>query len=211
MSRGNRVPPRARRGKRRWSTRPSPTRSTGRLSWANSGTPKTTGFVASPAVTAASSPPGRRGICKVRFNQGGQLRVPFGYVAGGWPCDPVEKKPFFHVYPGSDALTFGMLGCDFHCSYCQNWVTSQALRDERAAAPISNRHAGATGEHGSPRTARGWSCRATTNRSSPPNGPWPSSSRRTGPGWPAPSSPTATPRPKRWISCARGLSPTRLT
>jgi pyruvate formate lyase activating enzyme len=78
---------------------------------------------------------GRRGICKVRFNQGGQLRVPFGYV-GGVQSDPVEKKPFFHVYPGSDALTFGMLGCDFHCSYCQNWVTSQALRDEASVVPI---------------------------------------------------------------------------
>ena len=61
--------------------------------------------------------------------------MPFGYVAGV-QCDPVEKKPFFHVYPGTDALTFGMLGCDFHCSYCQNWVTSQALRDEAARAPI---------------------------------------------------------------------------
>ncbi|MCX6921659.1 MAG: AmmeMemoRadiSam system radical SAM enzyme [Verrucomicrobia bacterium] len=79
--------------------------------------------------------PGHHGICRVRFNQNGQLRVPFGYVAGV-QCDPVEKKPFFHVYPGSDALTFGMLGCDFHCSYCQNWVTSQALRDEAARAPI---------------------------------------------------------------------------
>jgi pyruvate formate lyase activating enzyme len=78
---------------------------------------------------------GRHGICRVRFNQEGQLRVPFGYV-GGLQCDPVEKKPFFHVYPGTDALTFGMLGCDFHCSYCQNWVTSQALRDEAAQAPI---------------------------------------------------------------------------
>jgi pyruvate formate lyase activating enzyme len=78
---------------------------------------------------------GRHGICRVRFNQDGQLRVPFGYV-GGVQCDPVEKKPFFHVYPGTDALTFGMLGCDFHCSYCQNWVTSQALRDEAALAPI---------------------------------------------------------------------------
>jgi pyruvate formate lyase activating enzyme len=77
--------------------------------------------------------PGRRGICKVRFNDGGQLRVPFGYTAGV-ACDPVEKKPFFHVHPGSDALTFGMLGCDFHCSYCQNWVMSQALRDEAAFA-----------------------------------------------------------------------------
>ena len=81
-------------------------------------------------------PAGRRGICKVRFNDGGELRVPFGYVAGGLASDPVEKKPFFHVYPGSDALTFGMLGCDFHCSYCQNWVTSQALRDEQSTAPV---------------------------------------------------------------------------
>lgn len=79
--------------------------------------------------------PGRRGICKVRFNRDGELRVPFGYVAGV-ACDPVEKKPFFHVLPGSDALTFGMLGCDFHCAYCQNWVTSQALRDDAALAPI---------------------------------------------------------------------------
>jgi pyruvate formate lyase activating enzyme len=79
---------------------------------------------------------GRRGICRVRFNKGGQLRVPFGYVAGGLACDPIEKKPFNHVYPGSDALTFGMLGCDFHCGYCQNWVTSQALRDEAAGASI---------------------------------------------------------------------------
>ena len=78
---------------------------------------------------------GRRGICKVRFNQGGELKAPFGYVAG-LQSDPVEKKPFFHVYPGSDALTFGMLGCDFHCSYCQNWMTSQALRDPAALAPV---------------------------------------------------------------------------
>ena len=79
--------------------------------------------------------PGRRGVCRVRFNDGGQLRVPFGYAAG-WACDPVEKKPFYHVHPGSEALTFGMLGCDFHCSYCQNWVTSQALRDEAPEAPF---------------------------------------------------------------------------
>jgi len=75
---------------------------------------------------------GRRGICQVRFNQTGELRVPWGYVAA-LQCDPTEKKPFYHFLPGSDTLTFGMLGCDFHCSYCQNWVSSQALRD-----PASN-------------------------------------------------------------------------
>jgi pyruvate formate lyase activating enzyme len=79
--------------------------------------------------------PGRRGVCKVRFNRAGELRVPFGYVAG-LASDPVEKKPFFHLYPGSDALTFGMMGCDFHCAYCQNWVSSQALRDSASLASI---------------------------------------------------------------------------
>jgi pyruvate formate lyase activating enzyme len=74
---------------------------------------------------------GKRGICKVRFNEEGHLRVPTNYVAA-LACDPTEKKPFFHVLPGSDTLTFGMLGCDLHCAYCQNWLTSQALRDEAA-------------------------------------------------------------------------------
>ena len=71
---------------------------------------------------------GKRGICQVRFNEGGELRVPHGYV-GALQSDPVEKKPFFHVLPSANALTFGMLGCDFHCGYCQNWLTSQAMRD----------------------------------------------------------------------------------
>jgi pyruvate formate lyase activating enzyme len=79
-------------------------------------------------------PPGRDGICRVRFNDGGTLRVPFGYVAA-LQLDPVEKKPFFHAFPGAKALSFGMLGCDYHCSFCQNWVTSQALRDPAANAP----------------------------------------------------------------------------
>jgi pyruvate formate lyase activating enzyme len=72
--------------------------------------------------------PDRRGICKVRFNREGVLYVPWGYV-GALQSDPTEKKPFYHLLPGSDTLTFGMLGCDFHCDYCQNWVSSQALRD----------------------------------------------------------------------------------
>ena len=70
----------------------------------------------------------RRGICRVRFNRQGKIMVPWGYVAG-LQADPVEKKPFYHFLPGAIALTFGMLGCDFHCTYCQNWVSSQTLRD----------------------------------------------------------------------------------
>jgi pyruvate formate lyase activating enzyme len=47
---------------------------------------------------------GRRGVCQVRFNQDGELRVPWGYVAA-LNADPVEKKPFYHFLPGSTALT----------------------------------------------------------------------------------------------------------
>jgi pyruvate formate lyase activating enzyme len=83
--------------------------------------------------------PGARGICQVRYNVEGVLRVPWGYVTGV-ASDPTEKKPFHHIYPGSDTLTFGMLGCDLHCDYCQNWDISQALRDADAGqrpVPIS--------------------------------------------------------------------------
>jgi pyruvate formate lyase activating enzyme len=78
-------------------------------------------------------PPGAVGVCKVRFNEGGVLKVPAGYV-GGLQIDPIEKKPFFHVLPGAPVLSFGMLGCDLHCGFCQNWITSQALRDPAAFA-----------------------------------------------------------------------------
>ncbi len=83
---------------------------------------------------ACPLPDGAIGVCKVRFNDHGTLRVPWGYVAGV-QCDPIEKKPFFHAHPGALAYSFGMLGCDLHCGYCQNWVTSQALRDPSAIAP----------------------------------------------------------------------------
>jgi len=73
---------------------------------------------------------GARGICQVRYNLGGKLYVPRGYTAA-LQIDPIEKKPFSHVLPGSDALTFGMLGCDLHCSYCftgdTRVVTSQGV------------------------------------------------------------------------------------
>ncbi|MCZ6534307.1 MAG: AmmeMemoRadiSam system radical SAM enzyme [SAR324 cluster bacterium] len=81
-------------------------------------------------------PEGRAGVCKVRFNRGGVLLGPRGYVAG-LQDDPIEKKPFYHAVPGTRALSLGMLGCDFHCGYCQNWVTSQALRDDAAVSSIT--------------------------------------------------------------------------
>jgi pyruvate formate lyase activating enzyme len=75
---------------------------------------------------------GSRGVCLVRGRKGDALFVPWGYTAGV-AVDPIEKKPFFHLLPASRALSFGMLGCDLHCAYCQNWVTSQALRNPAAS------------------------------------------------------------------------------
>jgi len=72
-------------------------------------------------------PPNRRGICQVRYHAEDGLRVPWGYVAGA-NLDPIEKKPFFHFLPGSGAFTFGMLGCNLHCDFCQNWQSSQSPR-----------------------------------------------------------------------------------
>jgi pyruvate formate lyase activating enzyme len=71
---------------------------------------------------------GKEGVCRVRFAEAGALRVPWGYV-GALNVDPIEKKPFFHVTPGAQALSFGMLGCDYKCPYCQNWEISQVHRD----------------------------------------------------------------------------------
>ena len=76
---------------------------------------------------------GKSGICRMRFNRGGNLLVPSGY-ASSIACDPIEKKPFFHLLAGEDALSFGMLGCNLHCPFCQNWTISQTLRDPEALA-----------------------------------------------------------------------------
>lgn len=71
------------------------------------------------------------GICRMRWNDSGELRVPYGYVSS-IHADPMEKKPFFHALPGQRALSFGMLGCNLQCPYCQNWNISQNLKDSKA-------------------------------------------------------------------------------
>ncbi len=85
---------------------------------------------------------GARGICQVRYNRGGTLFVPYGYVAALNP-DPTEKKPFFHILPGSTTLTFGMLGCDLHCANCftgdTRVVTSQGVLPLQEVFSIAKR------------------------------------------------------------------------
>lgn len=72
---------------------------------------------------------GKRGICLVRENRGGKLYSLVYGLSISQAIDPVEKKPLFHFYPGSTAFSFATVGCNFRCSFCQNWQISQSLRD----------------------------------------------------------------------------------
>jgi pyruvate formate lyase activating enzyme len=72
--------------------------------------------------------PGRQGICGVRENRDGRLMCrAYGAVAAAG-LDPIEKKPLFHVDPGSLAYSIATVGCSFHCVFCQNWEIAQAPR-----------------------------------------------------------------------------------
>jgi len=71
----------------------------------------------------------RRGICGVRENRGGILySLVYGKVIARG-IDPIEKKPFFHFYPGSEAYSVATVGCNFRCKNCQNFEISQMPKE----------------------------------------------------------------------------------
>jgi len=72
--------------------------------------------------------PGNLGVCAVRENRGGRLvTLVYGEVVAAH-ADPIEKKPLYHFFPGSKAMSIATPGCNFHCGFCQNWQISQAPR-----------------------------------------------------------------------------------
>lgn len=72
---------------------------------------------------------GKRGVCMVRENQKGKLySLVYGKVIAA-NIDPVEKKPVYHFYPGHKSYSIASVGCNFRCSFCQNWDISQYPRD----------------------------------------------------------------------------------
>ncbi len=73
---------------------------------------------------------GKRGTCEVRENRGGML---YSLVYGkliAQHIDPIEKKPFFNFYPGSQSFSIATVGCNFRCLHCQNADISQLPKDE---------------------------------------------------------------------------------
>jgi len=68
---------------------------------------------------------GKLGVCGVRENVDGVLYTAVYGMVAATNVDPIEKKPLFHMYPGSKALSLATVGCNFRCSFCQNWDLSQ--------------------------------------------------------------------------------------
>ena len=77
-----------------------------------------------------------RGSCGVRENRGGTYYT----LVYGQPCavhiDPIEKKPLFHYFPGSQAYSLATAGCNFSCRFCQNWEISQRRPEQVQAVKL---------------------------------------------------------------------------
>jgi pyruvate formate lyase activating enzyme len=84
---------------------------------------------------------GKSGVCRVRKNDGGVLKLLNYAEAVSMAPDPIEKKPLFHFFPGSSVFSLGTWGCNFHCTHCQNWEiscieeSSSLRRDARQIMP----------------------------------------------------------------------------
>ena len=66
------------------------------------------------------------GFCGVRQRQGDEIVLTTYGLTTGLAVDPIEKKPLYHFYPGSKVLSFGSIGCNFSCTFCQNFQTAQS-------------------------------------------------------------------------------------
>ncbi|PDW01542.1 radical SAM protein [Candidatus Viridilinea mediisalina] len=108
-------------------------------------------------------PEGQVGRCGAILHHNDQLHA----LAAGRPvvlhADPIERKPLYHVFPGSSVLSLGTMGCTMSCSFCQNWRIAHARPDpEEPIIPITLEHAALS------RTRKpiGTSCSAICNRQS---------------------------------------------
>ncbi|MCX6665383.1 MAG: AmmeMemoRadiSam system radical SAM enzyme [Euryarchaeota archaeon] len=80
---------------------------------------------------------GKTGFCGVRKNENKRLYSLIYSSCTSVSADPIEKKPLFHFYPGTSVLSFGSIGCNFRCPYCQNFTISSAGADDRSLQDIT--------------------------------------------------------------------------
>lgn len=83
---------------------------------------------------------GKFGFCGVRQNIAGVLYTyAYGKVAAAH-ADPIEKKPFYHFFPGTFSLSIATIGCNFRCGFCQNWeISQQSFREPREGGVTDSR------------------------------------------------------------------------
>jgi len=81
--------------------------------------------------------PGDRGKCRARMNVKGELRSLVYGRPMATQVDPIEKKPFYHFLPGSQAYSLATSGCPLRCKFCQNWQLSQARPEDYSTPAVS--------------------------------------------------------------------------
>lgn len=79
--------------------------------------------------------PGKHGLCRVRINKEGKLFTENYAMISSLNIDPIEKKPLYHYYPGTEVFSIGSYGCNLACQYCQNWQISQVKPSLREIPP----------------------------------------------------------------------------
>ncbi len=70
--------------------------------------------------------PEQRGYCGAKENRNGELYSTLYAKISAVAMDPIEKKPLYHFYPGSEILSIGTIGCNLRCEFCQNWHIAQS-------------------------------------------------------------------------------------
>lgn len=81
-------------------------------------------------------PEGARGVCKVRMNYGGRIKTLIYSKPASVHLDPIEKKPVYHLYPGSLIYSLASPGCNLRCKGCQNWEISQIYPEQAAGTTL---------------------------------------------------------------------------
>jgi len=81
----------------------------------------------------------KTGICGVRKNTGNKIELTTYNVLSAYSVDPVEKKPLYHFFPGSNILSIGSYGCNMRCDFCQNYNISQNIPESIVPGATINR------------------------------------------------------------------------
>jgi len=79
----------------------------------------------------------QRSFCRVREPIDGKLYTLVYELPCAVHVDPIEKKPVFHMLPGSRSFSIATAGCNLRCKFCQNWQISQSRPEETSNTKLT--------------------------------------------------------------------------